>query len=229
MNLTCQIYREFDYCYILKKIYVKTSWMMMLSMLRLWAFWSFWFIITWGTHVLHSCEYHFLMIHNNNIKMISACSCLICSRVKPSSFEFLFSHSLNIFLCSDELVLEIECEFWFRFEFLLELSEGLALMFWVYSEFLEFFSHWAKVWFKVKWCFFFNQHWKAQLTECESDALSWQAKSFVPEFKFDSLLLNFKDWFWLLFKLKFNQFWRESLDFSFQVPDFLGAAEGEEL
>ena len=39
---------------------------MMLSMLRLWAFWSFWFIIIWGTHVLCSCEYHFLIIQNTS-------------------------------------------------------------------------------------------------------------------------------------------------------------------
>ena len=43
---------------------------MMLSMLRLWASWSFWFIITWGTCVLHICEYHFLVIHNTSLSLL---------------------------------------------------------------------------------------------------------------------------------------------------------------
>ena len=43
---------------------------MMLSMLRLWTFWSFWFIVTWDTHVLCTCEYHFLMIHNTSPSLL---------------------------------------------------------------------------------------------------------------------------------------------------------------
>ena len=43
---------------------------MLLFMLRFWAFWSFWFIIIWDTHVLCTCEHHFLMMCNTSLSLL---------------------------------------------------------------------------------------------------------------------------------------------------------------
>ena len=51
----------------------------MLLMLSLWALWSLWFIITWGTHVLCTCEYHPSVIHNTS-------SSLLVSALRNTSF-----------------------------------------------------------------------------------------------------------------------------------------------
>ena len=80
-------------------------------MLRLWAFWSFWFIIIWGTCVLCSCEYHFLMIHNTSpsllvsvLRNFSSFSIMLKMTWKELSTVH-HSHKADLILSSDFLTM----------------------------------------------------------------------------------------------------------------------------
>ena len=80
-------------------------------MLRLWAFWSFWFIITWGTHVLCICEYHFSVICNTSpsllvsaLRNFSSFSIMLKMTQKELSIIHHFC-KVNLILLSDFLMM----------------------------------------------------------------------------------------------------------------------------